>query len=34
MVKTYNVCVVMNLNQKYVIKLLFLRSTAYVFAGI
>jgi len=30
MVKTYNVCVVMNLNQKYVIKLLFLRPTAYL----
>jgi len=36
MVKTYNiyVCVNMNLNHKYVPKLLFLQSTAYIFAGI
>jgi len=34
MVKTYNVCVIMNLNQKYVVKLLCLQSTAYIFAGI
>jgi len=34
MVKTYNICVIMNLNQKYVLKLLFLQSTAYTFTGI
>jgi len=34
MVKTYNIYVIMNLNQKYVLKLLFLQSTVYIFAGI
>jgi len=34
MVKTYDICVIMNLNQKYVFKLLFLQSTAYIFAVI
>ena len=34
MVKTYNICVIVNLNEKYVLKLLFLQSTAYTFAGI
>jgi len=30
MVKTYNICVIMNLNQNYDSKLLFLQSTAYI----
>ena len=34
MVKTYDICVLFNLNQKYAIKLLFLQSTVYIFAGI
>jgi len=34
MVKTYNIHVIMNLNQKYVLKLLFLQLTAYIFARI
>jgi len=34
MAKTYNICITMNLNKKYVLKLLFLKSTAYIFAGI
>jgi len=34
MLKTYNMCVIMYLNQKYVPKLLFLKSTADIFAGI
>jgi len=34
MVKTYKMHVIMNLNQKYVLKLLFLQSTTYIFAGI
>jgi len=34
MVKTYDICVIMNLNQKYILKLLFLQSKAYIFAGI
>jgi len=33
-VKTYNICVVMNMNQKYVLKLPLLQSTAYILAGI
>jgi len=34
MVKIYSICVIVNLNQKYILKLLFLQSTAYIFAGI
>jgi len=34
MVKTSNISVIMNLNQKHVLKLLFLQLTAYMFAGI
>jgi len=34
MVKTYNICVIMNLNKEYVLKPIFLQSTAYIFAGI
>ena len=35
MVKTYsNMCVIINLNQKYLLKLLFLQSETYIFAGI
>jgi len=34
MVKTYNMCVIMNLNQKYILKLLFLQSATYIFASI
>jgi len=33
MVKNYNMCVIMNLNQKYVLKLLFVQSATYIFAG-
>jgi len=33
MVKNYNTCVIMNLGQKCALTLLFLQSTAYVFAG-
>jgi len=32
--ETFNICVIMNLNQKYVQKILFLQSTAYIKSGI
>jgi len=34
MVKTYDVCVILNLNKKHVLKQLLLQPTAYIFAGI
>ena len=33
-VKTCNMCFIMNLNQKYILKLLFLLSATYILAGI